>query len=183
MTLLTAQLNNQDPTNPMDNAEITTQMAQLSMVSGVQQLNTTMSSMASQYASMQMAQGASLIGATVLTNSGTLPVVNGVGTGAISLNSNATDVQVQFTSASGSSLGSLDLGPMNAGTNSFSWTASQAGLTSANFTVKAVQGSTNVPATTMAQDTVTGVVNNGSTMNLQLQSGTTVPYSSLQAIM
>jgi flagellar basal-body rod modification protein FlgD len=35
LTLLIAQMKNQDPSNPMDNSQLTTQMAQLSTVSGI----------------------------------------------------------------------------------------------------------------------------------------------------
>ena len=42
LTLLVAQLKNQDPTNPMQNNELTTQLAQISTVSGIEKLNTTL---------------------------------------------------------------------------------------------------------------------------------------------
>ncbi|MGI9133999.1 MAG: flagellar hook assembly protein FlgD, partial [Rhodoferax sp.] len=57
LKLLVAQLNNQDPMNPMDNAQMTSQMAQINTVTGIQQLNETMNSMSSQYASIQMLKG------------------------------------------------------------------------------------------------------------------------------
>ena len=46
LKLLVAQLNNQDPLNPMDNAQMTTQMAQINTVSGIQELNATLKGMA-----------------------------------------------------------------------------------------------------------------------------------------
>ena len=49
LKLLVAQLNNQDPMNPMDNAQMTSQMAQINTVTGIQQLNKTMESMAGQF--------------------------------------------------------------------------------------------------------------------------------------
>ena len=42
MTLLVTQMKNQDPLNPMDNAQVTSQMAQLSTVTGIDKLNNTM---------------------------------------------------------------------------------------------------------------------------------------------
>jgi hypothetical protein len=47
LTLLVTQLKNQDPLSPMDNAQITTQLSQISTVSGIDKLNATMSSLAS----------------------------------------------------------------------------------------------------------------------------------------
>jgi len=58
LKLLVAQLNNQDPMNPMDNAQMTTQIAQINTVSGIQQLNDTIKTLAAQYTSMQVMQGA-----------------------------------------------------------------------------------------------------------------------------
>ena len=40
LKLLVTQMQNQDPLNPMDNAQVTTQLAQISTVSGVDKLNT-----------------------------------------------------------------------------------------------------------------------------------------------
>ena len=48
LTLLVAQLKNQDPTNPMQNNELTTQLAQISTVSGIEKLNTTLGSVSGQ---------------------------------------------------------------------------------------------------------------------------------------
>ena len=70
LKLLVAQLNNQDPMNPMDNAQMTSQMAQINTVSGIQELNATMKSMATQFQSCVM-QGASMIGHDVLLKSNT----------------------------------------------------------------------------------------------------------------
>jgi len=53
MQLLVAQLKNQDPLNPMDNSQMTSQLAQINTVNGIQQLNTTMSSMLTQNATTQ----------------------------------------------------------------------------------------------------------------------------------
>lgn len=41
LKLLVAQLNNQDPMNPLDNAQMTSQIAQINTVTGIQQLNQT----------------------------------------------------------------------------------------------------------------------------------------------
>ena len=66
LKLLVAQLNNQDPMNPMDNAQMTSQMAQINTVTGIQQVNETLKSMADQFASLQVLQGASMVGRDVL---------------------------------------------------------------------------------------------------------------------
>jgi flagellar basal-body rod modification protein FlgD len=42
LKLLTTQLKNQDPLNPMDNAQMTSQLAQISTVDGIEKLNATL---------------------------------------------------------------------------------------------------------------------------------------------
>jgi flagellar basal-body rod modification protein FlgD len=71
LKLLVAQLNNQDPMNPMDNAQMTSQLAQINTVSGIQTLNDTMKSMATQIAALQSLQGSATIGHDVLTEAST----------------------------------------------------------------------------------------------------------------
>ncbi|XOT97391.1 flagellar hook capping FlgD N-terminal domain-containing protein, partial [Alcaligenes pakistanensis] len=66
LTMLITQLRNQDPLNPMDNAQVTTQMAQMSTVAGIQQLNTTLMAVAGQMDVSQSMQAANLIGKEVL---------------------------------------------------------------------------------------------------------------------
>jgi flagellar basal-body rod modification protein FlgD len=51
MTLLVTQLKNQDPLNPLDNAQVTSQLAQLQTVTGVNKLNETLESLKSSYQS------------------------------------------------------------------------------------------------------------------------------------
>src|SRR5690242_19598154 len=66
MTLLVTQLQNQDPLNPMDNAQMTSQLAQLQTVTGVNKLNTTLESLKSSYQSSEAMQATNLIGHGVL---------------------------------------------------------------------------------------------------------------------
>ena len=56
LTLLVAQLKNQDPTNPMENNELTSQLAQISTVSGIEKLNTTLGSISGQIDNSQSLQ-------------------------------------------------------------------------------------------------------------------------------
>ena len=45
LKLLVTQLNNQDPLNPLDNAQLTSQLAQMSTVTGIEKLNTALQSL------------------------------------------------------------------------------------------------------------------------------------------
>ena len=66
LTLLVTQLRNQDPLNPMDNAQVTSQIAQLSTVNGINQLNNTLLALSGQMDVSQSMQAANLIGRDVL---------------------------------------------------------------------------------------------------------------------
>ena len=66
LTLLVAQLKNQDPTNPLQNNELTSQLAQINTVSGIEKLNTTLGSISGQINSNQSLQASSLIGHGVM---------------------------------------------------------------------------------------------------------------------
>lgn len=68
LTILLAQLNNQDPTKPLENAELTSQLAQLSTVSGVEQLNSSLGSLMGEMRTAQSLQSANMIGHSVLVS-------------------------------------------------------------------------------------------------------------------
>jgi len=184
MKLLVAQLNNQDPMNPMDNAQMTSQIAQINTVSGIQELNATMKSMAEQFTSMQVLQGASMVGHGVLVESGTLSIDGGVAKGAVNLNSKADKVTIDIKTAGGQLLDTVDLGALPAGQSSFKWDASKySGLTNVNFKVTATQGGQAVKTTSLAQDTVTAVGTDNGAMSLQLKGRSAVAYSAVKSIL
>ena len=91
MQLLTAQLQNQDPMNPVSATDFTSQLAQLGTVSGIQQLNTNIQQLLQV---QQLSQGAALIGKTVsYTTSGSSTTGQGV-VQAISVQNGQLQVQV-----------------------------------------------------------------------------------------
>ncbi|MEO7105626.1 MAG: flagellar hook capping FlgD N-terminal domain-containing protein [Rhodoferax sp.] len=184
LKLLVAQLNNQDPMNPMDNAQMTTQMAQISTVSGIQQLNETMKSMSTQFSSMQVTQSASLIGHGAMVQSNTLSVDAGKALGAVDLGSDASSVKVQVLSPGGQLLDTLDLGALAAGRHSFQWDASNYTETaSPTFKVVAANGTNAVTSTALAQDTITSIGSTNGSMTVQFKGRAAVAYSDIQAIL
>jgi flagellar basal-body rod modification protein FlgD len=184
MKLLVAQLNNQDPMNPMDNAQMTSQIAQINTVSGIQELNTTMKSMAEQFTAMQVLQGANMVGHGVLVESSTLSVDGGIAKGAVNLASKADKVTIDIKTAGGQLLESVNLGALPAGQTNFQWDASKySGLTTATFKVTATQGGQAVKSTSLAQDTVTSVGTDNGAMSLQLKGRSAVAYSAVKSIL
>src|SRR5215470_2380597 len=75
LKLLVAQMNNQDPLNPLDNAQVTSQMAQINTVTGINGLNDTVNQLLGQFTRLESLQAAQLTGRSVLVpgNSLTLP--------------------------------------------------------------------------------------------------------------
>jgi len=185
LKLLVAQLNNQDPMNPMDNAQMTSQIAQINTVSGIQQLNDTINSMSAQYTSMQVMQGASMIGHQVLAEGSTMSVNAGVGTAAVNLDANASSVQVQVLSPGGQVVNQFDLGARTAGTHHFEWDASRyTGAGTPTFAVVAKQGNTLVGATPLVRDTIASVgTDSAGAMNLMLKSGSSIKYDAIKSIL
>jgi flagellar basal-body rod modification protein FlgD len=96
LKLLVAQMQNQDPLNPMDNAQVTSQMAQINTVNGIDKLNKTVQGLNLQFVQMQALQGAALVGRDVTVQGDRLAVSEGVGEGAFDLASACDDVKVEI---------------------------------------------------------------------------------------
>lgn len=185
LTLLVAQLQNQDPTNPMDNAQMTSQMAQISTVSGIEKLNDTVQSVTSQFASMQMLQGATMIGHTVLSEGNALNLTDkGQGSAAFDLEGSAANVTVTITTTGGQLVDTMELGSAAAGRNYFTWDGSNYNGDTSNlrFKVSASNGDAAVKATTLSPNAVVATsIANGSLM-LELANGQSINYNSVKAV-
>jgi flagellar basal-body rod modification protein FlgD len=182
LKLLVAQMQNQDPLSPMDNAQVTSQMAQINTVSGIQQLNTSVLSLSSQFAQMQAVQGTALVGHTVVVPGNAMQITDAVGQGGYELAGPADQVKVEVLSPSGQVVDTLNLGAQSSGVHSFDWQAGSATTDSAlRFRVTATSGTVSSAATTLISDTVNAVNTSGNTFSLELANSGTVPYSSVKA--
>lgn len=184
LKLLVAQMNNQDPLNPMDNAQMTSQMAQINTVSGIQQVNTSIQAMAQQFASMQMAQSAPMVGHDVLVAGNALNIHSGVGKGAIELSSSASNVNIEVLSPGGQLIDTIKLGSLPAGRTSFEWDASQyTGGNNLTFKATAIEGGKAVATTAYTQSKVTSVGTSNGTLTVQLAGRPAVAYTDISAIL
>lgn len=193
LTLLVAQLQNQDPTNPMDNSQLTSQMAQISTVSGIEKLNSTVESVTIQLASMQMLQGVSMIGRTVLSEGNQLGLaasedeegnIKLSGTAAFDLEGSASNVTVTITDANGKIVDTIEMGSAQAGRNYFTWDGSNYTGESMDlrFKVTATNGDAAVKSTTLSPNAVVATsISNGSLM-LELANGESINYNSVKAV-
>lgn len=122
MTLLVTQLKNQDPLNPLDNAQITSQLAQLSTVTGVNKLNTTLESLKASYQSSEAMQATNLIGHGVLVEGNYAQLQGGKAVLGVQLASAADNVQVIVTDPrTGKDVQAIDLGPQQPGIVPMAW--------------------------------------------------------------
>jgi flagellar basal-body rod modification protein FlgD len=184
LKLLVAQMQNQDPMNPMDNAQVTSQMAQIQTVSGIEKLNTTVGSLNSQFVQMQALQSASLVGHDVLlAGKGMTMDSKGVGHAGFQLDGAADNVKVEVLNAAGQVIDTVNLGAETSGTHSFDWTppSSVSSTTGLTFRVSATSGAASVTTTALMRDTVDAVSTSGDTLMVELSNSGPVAYSAIKA--
>ena len=182
LKLLVTQMQNQDPLNPMDNAQITSQMAQISTVSGIEKLNTTVSGLNGQFVQLQALAGASLVGHDVTLAGNRLSIQDGVGAGGVELADTAESVKIEILSPGGQVVGTVDLGTQAAGRHGFTWDASKLADTEGyRFRVMAKTGTAAVASTPLMRDHVQAVSADGGTLVLQTQNSGSVAYSDVKA--
>jgi len=184
LKLLVAQMRNQDPLSPMDNAQVTSQMAQINTVSGIEKLNATVQGLSTQFMQLQAVQGAALVGRDVIVAGNKLDIdaTAAIGQGGFELAGPADAVKVEILSPSGAVLQTINLGAEGAGMHSFDWPAGTAtnasGLT---FRVGATRGGVAMPVTALMRDRVGAISTSGNTFNLELENSGTVAYSAVKA--
>lgn len=166
MTLLVAQLQNQDPLNPLDNAEMTSQLAQINTVNGIAELNQTLAGINQQIDEGRTLQAASLIGKGVLVPGDRILVGDEATTTpvGIELPRSADSVQVTIVSASGQVIRSFEPFSMQAGVRALNWNGRMQDGTAAppgayRAVVQASSGDQAVNATVLNYALVSGVTN------------------------
>jgi len=191
LTLMLAQLKNQDPTSPVDSNEFLSQLASLSEVQGITQLNTSFASLSNSLVSSQALQASSLLGhqALVASSTGTLSTAGATLSGAVSVPQTSSQVTLNITNSSGVLVQSINLGAQPAGLANYSWNGQMsngsqapAGAYTLNAQVAGVSGGTAI--TTLVNGTVDSVTMGAGTTGLTLNIAGlgSVPFSSVQQI-
>jgi flagellar basal-body rod modification protein FlgD len=186
LTLLTTQLQNQDPTNPMDNSALTTQIAQLSTVTGIEQLNASMGALMASLQNGQTMQAAALIGHGVLApgnstqlSTNTTKADDGTETsthtaifGGMLANA-ADDVKITVRDSDGNVVDSIDMGKQPAGIMPVVWDGTKSDGTVApdgtyTFEIEATNASGPVQVLNLSFGTVASITNGptGSRLNV-----------------
>ena len=163
LKLLVTQMKNQDPLNPLDNAQVTSQLAQINTVNGIEKLNTTLSDMAASFRAGQSLQSAALIGRTALADGNQFMLAaGGPARGGVHLDRAADSIKVTINDASGKVVRQLELGPKNSGLATFDWDGrNDAGATltpgAYSFQVAALGGGQKVASTPLTFGAISGV--------------------------
>jgi flagellar basal-body rod modification protein FlgD len=163
LKLLVTQMRNQDPLNPMENAEVTTQIAQISTVNGIDKLNATLAGMEASFLAAQTLQAGSLVGRGVLGEGDSMLLEQGKGTGAFVLDAPATDVQINFFDSKRVLVHTETLDEVRAGTTVIEWdgkTDTQEQLADGKYTfeVTALRDGKRTDVDTLGFGRVQGVV-------------------------
>ena len=191
LQLLVTQLKNQDPLSPTDNTQFVSQMAQFSSLESMQNLNTTVDSLATTYQSSQALQASSLVGRSVVvaTDSAVLDPTKGI-TGSVDVTAASSATSVNVYDSAGNVIDTINLGAQAAGSSSFTWdgldssgVAQAAGTYSfkATSTISgtATAQTTYLPATV---NSVTMATTSGGEMTLNLAGLGSVALSAVKTI-
>ncbi len=182
LKLLVTQMQNQDPLNPLDNAQVTSQLAQINTVSGIEKLNTTVQGLSGQFVQMQALQGAALVGRNVVVAGNQLSFGSGIAQGGFELNGPADSVSVEVLSAAGHVVDTINLGAQSAGMHSFDWPSGSADASSGlTFRVRPVSGGVEISSTALMKTSVNAVSTSGNSLQLELGNGRTASYSEIKA--
>ena len=190
LKLLVAQMKNQDPLNPLDNAQVTSQMAQINTVTGINGLNDTVQRLLEQFGTLESLQAAQLTGRSVLVSGRELTIGadRPEALAGVELAAPADRVTVEIRDAAGQVLRTLELGRAASGVQRFAWDGpTDAGVAVApgqySFNVKAVAGGAEVGATPLALRVVEAVTRESGQTRLVLAGGQRVATHEVRQIL
>ncbi len=191
LTLMLAQLKNQDPTSPVDSNTFLTQLAQLSEVQGITQLNTSFSTLSNSLVSSQALQASSLLGhqAMVASSTATLAASGATVTGAVGVPQTSSQVVLNISNSSGVLVQQINLGAQPAGIANFTWN----GTLGNGSQAPAGQYSLSAQVAGVSSGTAVGTYVNGTVESVTMGAGASgltlnvaglgsVPFSSVQQI-
>jgi flagellar basal-body rod modification protein FlgD len=189
ITLLLAELKNQDPTDPMDTAELTSQFASLSLVQEAVKTNDYLETLSQYASSINNSSAVSCVGKTVTADTSSITVSDGTAQAlSFSLSGDASAVTLTIYDADGNSVRTIGGGSLSSGSNSLSWDGTDSdGNTVADgtysFKVTATDTSGNsVTASTSITAAITGVLYSGGTAYLVTSSGGKIAYGDVTSI-
>ncbi len=188
LKLLIAQLQNQDPLQPMDNQQFAVQLATFNSLEQLISINDKIGSLQTSQGATNQFNAASLIGKSITSNGNTVSLQPGSPSSiAYQLGANASRVVVNVLDTSGALVRQILAGAQSAGDQSVQWdgkdaagNAAPAGLYS--FEVNAFDANgKQVTASGRIEGTVTGVKLDGSEPLLEI-GALQVPLSAVASV-
>jgi flagellar basal-body rod modification protein FlgD len=172
----------------MDNAQVTTQMAQLSTVSGIDKLNATLQALSDSMLGNQALQAASMIGHGVLVPGQGTDLANGVAYGGLELDQPADKVSIAIYDKAGALIRDMKLGAQPAGVISWQWDGrDNSGKLVADgsykFTVDASQAGDKVTATALQFGLVNSVTQDSQGVALNVGQTDGIKLSQVREIL
>jgi len=157
----------------MDNAQMTSQLAQISTVDGIAKLNATLMMILEGGNENQAMQAAGLVGHGVLVPGSGLALSDGVAIGGIELAEPADRVTVVIRDANGIAMKTLELGGLAAGSRAFAWdgttdSGTQAAEGAYSIAVSAQRGDTKVSTTALELGIVSSVARTSQGVSLNV---------------
>jgi flagellar basal-body rod modification protein FlgD len=188
LKLLVAQMNNQDPLNPLDNAQVTSQMAQINTVRGIQDLNGKLQAMLDKGNGGGLAEASAMLGRHVLVDGNRIELpAEGTGRGGFQLAGQATGVKIEILDRTGAVVDTRLRSNLPAGVHTFEWDGRAAGttLSAGDYTmrVSATAGDRPVEATALSAQKVQAVIPGSDGALLQTGPGAPRPMSDVRAVL
>lgn len=121
LKLLVTQMKNQDPLNPMDNAQVTSQMAQLSTVSGIDKVNSTLKALSDSMSAGQALSATSMIGHGAMVPGSSIELSNGKAIAGLDLTQGAESVKVLIKDGANNIVRTLQMGAQKPGVVQVAW--------------------------------------------------------------
>jgi flagellar basal-body rod modification protein FlgD len=187
MKMLVAQMQYQDPTRPVDSAQMTSQLAQISTVDGINKLNDTMNSLANSLKGNVTSQAANMIGRDVLVPGNNISLTQGKAKFGVQMPSAADAVNVSILNESGKTVKVLSLGAQAAGNLPVSWNGTDANgqsVPNGNYTfqVSATSNGKALRAVPLERVGVSGVANAADGVSLNLTNNKSILAADVQQI-
>ena len=170
LKLLVTQMKNQDPLKPLDNAEVTSQLAQISTVSGIDKLNTTLQLLSSDYEDSQSIEATAMIGHNAFVPGQSISLEKEVAIAGIELAQPVDEIKVTISDKNGIAIRNIehlkieDLKGWPAGISTIGWDGkTDSGATAVEgeytFAVSAKQGGEEIKVNTLSLGSVNSISN------------------------
>jgi flagellar basal-body rod modification protein FlgD len=187
MTLLVTQMKNQDPLNPLDNAQVTSQLAQLSTVTGINKMNSTLETFMTSLQSSQSLQMSNLIGHDVLVEGNDISFDGTGGYFGVELPTSTDDLTITINDATGKQIRQITLGNQSEGIIPLSWDGygddgTQVAAGDYSFTVSANISGEPATVNALSLTKINSISTNGTGIKLNLNNANSVTSADLKQI-